>query len=79
MVNIFTTRFPDAPVQQGTSNPVAPTLPKSKRSLESGFIIDPNGIIVTNQHVIKDADKISVALQNNSGLATAVPPGWAKP
>ena len=29
-------------------------------SLGSGFVIDPSGLIVTNNHVIKDADEISV-------------------
>jgi serine protease Do len=72
VVNIFSTRFPDAPVQQGTANPAAPTKPRPKRSLGSGFVIDPSGIIVTNQHVIKDADEISVTLQDNSTLRAAV-------
>jgi len=36
-----------------------------QRSLGSGFIIDPSGYIVTNNHVIEDADQIKVKL--NSG------------
>ena len=34
-------------------------------ALGTGFIIDESGIIVTNNHVIKGADKISVTLHNN--------------
>jgi len=37
-------------------------------SLGSGFIIDPAGYIVTNNHVIDGADKISVTLQDNTTL-----------
>ena len=35
-----------------------------QRSLGSGFIIDENGFIVTNHHVIKDADSILVKLKD---------------
>ncbi len=35
-----------------------------QNSLGSGIIINPNGYILTNNHVIKDADKILVLLQD---------------
>lgn len=35
-----------------------------QRSLGSGFIIDKEGYIVTNNHVIEDADEIQVKLKN---------------
>ncbi len=38
------------------------------QSLGSGFIIDPSGIIVTNNHVIDGADEITVTLQDNTTL-----------
>ena len=37
-------------------------------SLGSGFIIDPAGFIVTNNHVIDGADEISVTLTDNTTL-----------
>ncbi len=38
------------------------------QSLGSGFIIDPSGIVVTNNHVIEGADEINVVLQDNTTL-----------
>src|SRR5579862_7268408 len=37
-------------------------------SLGSGFIIDPAGLVVTNNHVIADADEISVILNDGTKL-----------
>lgn len=37
-------------------------------SLGSGFVIDPTGLIVTNNHVIKDADEIFVNFVDGSKL-----------
>ncbi len=35
-------------------------------SLGSGFIIDPSGIVVTNNHVIAEADEVRVTLNDNT-------------
>lgn len=38
-------------------------------SLGSGFIIDPRGYVVTNNHVISEADEITVTLHDDTKLA----------
>jgi len=40
--------------------------PHEATSLGSGFIIDPSGYIVTNNHVIDQAEEITVRLQDNT-------------
>ena len=45
-----------------------PSLPRHVTSLGSGFIIDPSGYIVTNNHVIEGADQISVTLNDGTTL-----------
>ena len=45
-----------------------PSPPRRAQSLGSGFIIDPSGIVVTNNHVIDGADEITVILHDNTSL-----------
>ncbi|HVC51119.1 MAG TPA: DegQ family serine endoprotease [Stellaceae bacterium] len=45
---------------------------RESMSLGSGFIIDPAGYVVTNNHVIKDADEITVILHDNTNLKATV-------
>jgi serine protease Do len=40
--------------------------PHKTNSLGSGFIIDTSGIVVTNNHVIADADEISIIMNDGS-------------
>jgi serine protease Do len=42
--------------------------PRRVNSLGSGFVIDPSGIVVTNNHVIADADEINVVFNDGSKL-----------
>jgi len=51
---------------QGQGQPQAET--RKATSLGSGFIIDPAGYVVTNNHVIADADEITVILHDNTSL-----------
>lgn len=49
--------------------PGRPQQPQRRaQSLGSGFIIDPSGIVVTNNHVIEGADEINVVLQDNTTI-----------
>nr|WP_317134977.1 Do family serine endopeptidase [Brytella acorum] len=42
--------------------------PRKMQALGSGFIVSPDGYIVTNNHVVKDADQVSVTLQDDTVL-----------
>jgi serine protease Do len=46
--------------------------PRKGTSLGSGFIIDPVGYVVTNNHVIADADEITVILHDDTNLKAEV-------
>jgi serine protease Do len=46
--------------------------PRRVNSLGSGFIIDSAGVVVTNNHVISDADEVTVILNNGTRLKAEV-------
>lgn len=46
--------------------------PQQSSSLGSGFVVDPAGVIVTNNHVIAGADEIVVRFQDDSELPATV-------
>ncbi|HET8997880.1 MAG TPA: DegQ family serine endoprotease, partial [Acetobacteraceae bacterium] len=50
----------------------APQPEQHLQSLGSGFIIDPAGLVVTNNHVIEGADQITVTLQDGTTLKASV-------
>ena len=45
--------------------------PRRVNSLGSGFVIDATGIVVTNNHVIAEADEITVILNDGTRLKAA--------
>ena len=53
--------------RRGGKNGEAPT-PRRVNSLGSGFIIDPSGLVVTNNHVIAGADEVNVILNDGTTL-----------
>lgn len=46
--------------------------PRVERSLGSGFIITTDGLVVTNHHVIDDADEVEVVLQDGRVLPAEI-------
>ncbi len=56
--------------QQGEQTP--PRGPRRVNSLGSGFIIDSAGIVVTNNHVISEADEVTVILNDGARLKAEV-------
>src|SRR5450755_4919362 len=54
--------------RKGQGGPGGSQTPRRVNSLGSGFVIDPSGLVVTNIHVIADADEINVILNDGSTL-----------
>lgn len=76
VVNISTARanrdVSSGDQDQRTEVPGDSGSPRLQRSLGSGFVIDASGIIVTNEHVIRNADEIAVILNNGTRLPAEV-------
>lgn len=45
-----------------------PEGPRNSSAVGSGFVIDPEGYIVTNNHLVADADQVIVTLNDNTEL-----------
>ena len=56
----------------GEGGPRPPQQPRRSNSLGSGFVIDPSGIVVTNNHVIGDANDISVIFSDGTRLKAEI-------
>jgi serine protease Do len=65
---------PGSPLEDLFKNFLGPksNTPRHVTSLGSGFIIDPSGYIVTNNHVIEDSDQITVSLQDGTQMPAKV-------
>ncbi|MGH6665107.1 MAG: Do family serine endopeptidase [Pseudolabrys sp.] len=57
--------------RRGPGGPGGQT-PRRVNSLGSGFIIDPSGLVVTNNHVIADSDEITVILNDGTNLKAEI-------
>jgi serine protease Do len=57
---------------QGGDDQTPNRTPRRVNSLGSGFIVDPSGIVVTNNHVISEADEITVILTDGTRLKADV-------
>jgi serine protease Do len=65
---------PGSPLEDLFKNFMGPNgdRPRHVTSLGSGFIIDPAGYIVTNNHVIENSDQISVTLNDGTTLPAKI-------
>lgn len=77
VVNIATDRLIQSSAEDGDAAPAATPsngagVPARARSLGSGFVIDASGLIVTNNHVVADAQEIYVGFQDGSRLSATV-------
>ncbi|HWU27390.1 MAG TPA: Do family serine endopeptidase [Rhizomicrobium sp.] len=66
----FTDLPPDSPLQELFKDYLNKNrnAPRHVTALGSGFVIDSTGLIVTNNHVIDDADDITVTLNDGTSL-----------
>lgn len=74
---------PDSPFQeffdeffknrrQGEGGPRGNNQPRRVNSLGSGFVIDTAGMVVTNNHVIADADEINIILNDGTKIPAEI-------
>lgn len=72
---------PDIPFPKGSPledffkefyDQMQPDGPRNSSAVGSGFIIDPEGYIVTNNHLVADADQVIVTLNDNTELKAAL-------
>jgi S1-C subfamily serine protease len=61
-------------VTQGSSDPLnlIPSTPQTSQAIGSGFVIDKAGRIVTNYHVIQNAQKVQVSFTGQDELSAKV-------
>ncbi|MDP1903998.1 MAG: trypsin-like peptidase domain-containing protein [Pseudomonadota bacterium] len=71
VVNIRAFRARPASTTRGQSSDSAVPPPR-ETGVGSGFVVAPNGIILTNSHVIRGADKINVRFADKRELAARV-------
>lgn len=64
-------RGPSTPPQGGRTDRGQPKLP-TQQSAGSGFFISPDGYIVTNNHVVENAETIKVVLKDETELEATV-------
>jgi len=64
----------DSPLSELFKNFLGPrgNQPRQVTSLGSGFIIDPSGFIVTNNHVIENGEQVTVILSDDTSLPARV-------
>jgi serine protease DegQ len=79
VVNIFTSKQPAQSTDPRLEDPLyrhffgePDNTPQRENSLGSGVIVSPQGLILTNHHVVESADEIEVALADGRGMPAQV-------
>ncbi len=72
VVNISSAQRVNGGRTSGELEPLQRKFGRPAVSLGSGFIIDPSGIVVTNNHVIDNADEITVTLNDGRDFKATV-------
>ncbi|MBA2689654.1 MAG: trypsin-like peptidase domain-containing protein, partial [Burkholderiales bacterium] len=77
VVNIFSSKAVKLPAQEALLDPAVRRLfgdqiTQRQRSLGSGVVVSSQGFILTNQHVVEEADEIEVALADGRTAQAAV-------
>jgi len=72
VVQVTTTTKVKLPQTDWFGNPYGPPSTEVQRSLGSGFVIDKAGYIVTNYHVVGDAQSVKVSFSNNDSMKAQI-------
>lgn len=70
VVNIAITHA--APLSDPSSPAETSATDRGRRSVGSGFVIDPAGLVLTNRHVIENAAEITVTLHDGTALSATL-------
>ena len=72
VVQVTTTTKVKLPQTDWFGNPFGPSGTEVQRSLGSGFVIDKAGYIVTNYHVVGNAQSVHVSFSNNDSMKAEI-------
>ena len=72
VVQVTTTTKVKLPQTDWFGNPFGPPGTEVQRSLGSGFVIDKAGYIVTNYHVVGNAQVVNVSFSNNDSMKARI-------
>ena len=72
VVQVTTTTKVKLPPTDWFGNPFGPPGTEVQRSLGSGFVIDKAGYIVTNYHVVGNAQSVKVSFSNNDSMKAEI-------
>jgi len=72
VVQVSTTTKVKLPQTDWFGNPFGPPGTEVQRSLGSGFVIDKAGYIVTNYHVVGNAQSVRVSFSNNDSMKAEI-------